>query len=168
MPTLTAGQVPSPRPSSREETIAPYSEVWHRTILTRQDALVAHTASLRRHAAPTPAPHPDKTPARPSSSKRAAAHPLLPLLLLRQMLSALNAFKVIITCLCFDTLKIETPPPTCRLLLGRLATRFHRSPHCQHPDPATEAPLFHFPWNQLRCYERVWHSHCTITWPRST
>ncbi|KAG0710756.1 hypothetical protein GWK47_022169 [Chionoecetes opilio] len=62
----------SPRPSSGEE-LSPISEVWHRTILTRRRSVASHRLSPDVTAAPTPAPHPGKTPARPSSSKRAAA-----------------------------------------------------------------------------------------------
>ncbi|KAG0723579.1 hypothetical protein GWK47_005459 [Chionoecetes opilio] len=99
--------------------------------------MLLHTASPPDvTAALTPAPHPDKTPARPSSSKKSAAT-RVSTLLLRQLLIALNLLRIIP--LLRTPSHIETPPPTCHLLLVRMqpASPGFRTPA---PRPRNEAP----------------------------
>ncbi|KAG0706168.1 hypothetical protein GWK47_024372 [Chionoecetes opilio] len=111
--------------------------------------LLLHTASPPDvTTALTPAPHPDKTPARPSSSKKAAAT-RVSTLLLRQLLIALNLSRIIP--LLRTTLAYRNTSTNCRLLLGRIATRV-TVPCTPAPRPRNEAPTLSISMDQFRMF----------------
>ncbi|KAG0726787.1 hypothetical protein GWK47_035875 [Chionoecetes opilio] len=119
-----------------------------RTTRTRQDNVASHRLSPDVTAALTPVPHPDKTPARPSSSKKAAAT-RVSTLLLRQLLIALNLSRII---------------PLLRTTLADRNTSTNMSPpprpHCnpRHrsrtpaPRPRNEAPTLSISMDQFRMF----------------
>ncbi|KAG0722339.1 hypothetical protein GWK47_044657 [Chionoecetes opilio] len=150
----------SPRPSSGEELSPSVRSVKHASNhprMTRQ-SVASHRLSPDVTAAPTPDPHLGLTPARPSSSKKAAAT--------RASTSAAST-----NADCPEPFKDDTTASAsnhprrskyrrlqiCRLHLGRIATPV-TVPALQHPDPATKLPLFPFPWTNSGCSERSWHS----------